>query len=285
MFVDWSNIIHSVKRAVGCRSARLRVGNAMALAGTLGAGGGQPACRLYYSCWPGDAARRRADKEEFDAETLAALQRSGVELLQHVRAPSGKEKELDTHIAADMAVAAHTTPPEHRGTMVVWSGDRDVAPSVEAVLAAGGWRVAIAAVRGAVSKRLVDLAAANAGTVSLCFLDSLLPKLFAFCWKLGAAAPELRLEQDTDARCERWVHSPPDAVQQHLAGVVQWPLHAPTLTRRGRRWRWCFRFRADAQGRVPAAGAMHFLAMHCRAHMNTAGHMLAQWSFSDAWVA
>ena len=62
---------------------------------------------------------------------------------------TGKEKEIDTQLVADVTEVACKTPAHLRGTIIIISGDRDMCPAVEKILGENGqgssicWKVEI----------------------------------------------------------------------------------------------------------------------------------------------
>ena len=89
---------------------------------------------------------------------------------------TGKEKQIDTNLVADVIATAIHTPVEERTTIVLVTGDANVLPALEKVLEEKQWSVEVYIWMDALSKQLY-CGAKNQGRVQVLPLDSYLDHL------------------------------------------------------------------------------------------------------------
>ena len=90
---------------------------------------------------------------------------------------TGKEKQIDTKLVAEVTSTAIKTPPDERTTIVVVTGDADVIPALKEVLKEERWKVEVYMWRQALARDLIKYANSNKERVEIKYLDSCLDKV------------------------------------------------------------------------------------------------------------
>ena len=90
---------------------------------------------------------------------------------------TGKEKQIDTNLVADVTATAIRTPVEERTTIVLVTGDANVLPALEKVLEEKQWTIEVYMWKDALSKQLIYYGAKNQRRVEIVPLDSYLDHL------------------------------------------------------------------------------------------------------------
>ena len=87
------------------------------------------------------------------------IEQKGFRISKHKRSKvTGKEKQVDSSLVADITKTATKTPMTERGTIAVVSGDADVIPALDAVLEEDGWKIEVYMWRHAIAKALNEYA-------------------------------------------------------------------------------------------------------------------------------
>lgn len=90
---------------------------------------------------------------------------------------TGKEKQIDTNLVADVTATAIRTPPYQRTTIVLVTGDANVIPALDKVLEEDHWHVEVYMWEHAFSKKLKKFADEHPSRVEVTPLDKYLDKL------------------------------------------------------------------------------------------------------------
>ena len=90
---------------------------------------------------------------------------------------TGKEKQIDTTLVADVTATAIRTPLHERTTIVLVTGDANVLPALEKVLEEKQWNVEVYMWKDALSKQLIYYGAQHHRRVKVIPLDSYLNHL------------------------------------------------------------------------------------------------------------
>ena len=89
---------------------------------------------------------------------------------------TGKEKEIDTQLVADITETAIKTPTHERTTIVLVSGDADVIPALEKVIQEERWKIEVYMWQQAIAKNLSRFALKHKERVEIKYLDNCLDK-------------------------------------------------------------------------------------------------------------
>lgn len=90
---------------------------------------------------------------------------------------TGKEKQIDTNLVADVTATAIRTPVQERTTIVLVTGDANVLPALEKVMEEKQWSVEVYMWKDALSKQLIYYGAKNQRRIEIVPLDSYLDHL------------------------------------------------------------------------------------------------------------
>ena len=90
---------------------------------------------------------------------------------------TGKEKQIDTNLVADVTATAIRTPPHQRTAIVLVTGDANVIPALEKVLEEDHWQIEVYMWDHAISKKLKRFAEEHRKKVEVTPLDKYLDKL------------------------------------------------------------------------------------------------------------
>ena len=90
---------------------------------------------------------------------------------------TGKEKQIDTNLVADVTATAIRTPIHERTAIVLVTGDANVLPAVEKVLEEKQWNVEVYMWKDALSKQIIYYGAEHHRRVKVIPLDSYLDHL------------------------------------------------------------------------------------------------------------
>lgn len=90
---------------------------------------------------------------------------------------TGKEKQIDTNLVADVTATAIRTPPYQRTAIVLVTGDANVIPALEKVLEEDYWQIEVYMWDHAISKKLKRFAEEHRKKVEVIPLDKYLDKL------------------------------------------------------------------------------------------------------------
>lgn len=90
---------------------------------------------------------------------------------------TGKEKQVDTKLVAEVTRTAITTPDHERTTIVLVTGDADVIPALDEVIKEDRWKIEVYMWRRAIAKDINKYAAAHKDRVEIKHLDEYLGKV------------------------------------------------------------------------------------------------------------
>ena len=90
---------------------------------------------------------------------------------------TGKEKQIDTNLVADVTATAIRTPVQERTTIVLVTGDANVLPALEKVLEEKQWNVEVYMWKDALSKQIVCYGDQHCKRIKVVPLDSYLNHL------------------------------------------------------------------------------------------------------------
>ena len=90
---------------------------------------------------------------------------------------SGKEKQIDTQLVADVTEIACSTPQDRRTTIVLVTGDVNTIPAIEKVMNYPGWRVEVHMWEQAISSALKRFASKYPGKIEIYYLDKSLEQI------------------------------------------------------------------------------------------------------------
>ncbi len=90
---------------------------------------------------------------------------------------TGKEKQIDTKLVAEVTSTAIKTPIHERTTIVVVTGDADVIPALKEILKEERWKIEVYMWKQALARALIKYANNNKERVEIKYLDSCLDKV------------------------------------------------------------------------------------------------------------
>lgn len=144
---------------------------------------------------------------------------------------TGKEKQIDTKLVAEVTSTAIKTPNHERTTIVVVTGDADVIPALKEVLKEDRWKVEVYMWEQAVARQLKKFANENDKRVEIKYLDKCLDEVsftnirfpISTNKKLKAKVKESGIVFSMAHRAFGDHRVPHESWCQQLESIAQWP--------------------------------------------------------------
>lgn len=161
-------------------------------------------------------------REESTKILLKALKNmEWLEVIEKEKDPiSGKEKEIDCQITADITALACKTPEVDRSTIILIGGDRDFKPAIEKALEQGKWRVEVYMWGHASSTELTR--------ISNCqwkYLDTHLDTVsFTYHWIRGNWPPGSQVSLQTRPGARVTIENESEEWWKALESISKWPI-------------------------------------------------------------
>ena len=143
---------------------------------------------------------------------------------------TGKEKQVDTKLVADVISLACKTPVHERTTIILVTGDANVIPAIEGVLDQEQWKVEVYMWGNAISNQLRQFAKRQGDRCKVLDLDQYLDKVTFTNMKFWISNPKVRSMVCAFGivfKMKRGAFSPSriptDEWIDNLDGLAQWP--------------------------------------------------------------
>ena len=141
---------------------------------------------------------------------------------------TGKEKQVDTKLVAEVTRTAITTPLHERTTIVLVSGDADVIPALDEVIKEDRWKIEVYMWRRAIARDIKKYAAAHKDRVEIKHLDEYLGRVtftnIKFAFKRGLKHKVKESGVVFLMKEKAFINRIPDkAWCNQLESIAQWP--------------------------------------------------------------